>query len=77
MTDCIYPRPTDVDLDTLLDALYGAGADGAIVGTGNPETIAISIDGASTQEIDTIWSRAPGRLGIRTTAGPGDPRAKA
>lgn len=77
MTDRIFPRPSGVDLDTLLDALYAAGADRGIVGTGNPDTIGISIDGASIQEIDAIWYQALGRLGIGTSARPGDPDSKA
>lgn len=61
----------------VLDALYEAGADQGIVGTGNPDAIGISIVGASAQEIDAMWYRAMGRLGIRTSARPGDPSAKA
>lgn len=76
MTDRTYPRPADINLDTLLDALHAAGADRGIVGTGNPDAIGISITGASAQEIDAIWSHALGRLGIRTSVRPADSSAK-
>jgi hypothetical protein len=57
MTDRTYPRPA-VSEDALLDALYEAGADRGTVGTGNPNMIGISIDGATEAEIDAIWKRA-------------------
>lgn len=77
MTDRTYPRPADIDLDMILDALYEAGADQGIVGTGNPDAIGISITDATAEEIDAIWYRAMDRLGIRTSARPGDSSAKA
>jgi|GEM_PF-2743940 len=77
MTDRIYPRPAGVDLDTLLDALYAGAADRGIVGTGNPDTIGISITDAPAREIDAIWYQVLGRLGIGTSARPGDPDSKA
>jgi len=57
MVDRIYPRPS-VDLDALLDALCEAGVDKGTVGTGNPAMIGISMHGATSDEIDTIWDRA-------------------
>jgi hypothetical protein len=57
MTERTYPRPA-VDLDELLDALHDAGADAGTVGTGNPNMIAISIEGATDAEIDAIWDQA-------------------
>lgn len=57
MADRTYPRP-DVPLDDLLDALYEAGVDQGVVGTGYPAMIGISISGATDEEIDDIWRRA-------------------
>jgi len=57
MTDRTYPRPA-VDLDALLDALHEAGADAGTIGTGNPDLVGLSIDGATEAELDAIWERA-------------------
>ena len=57
MTDRTYPRPAG-NLDALLDALHEAGADAGVVGTGNPDLIGISVEGATAEEIDAIWERA-------------------
>lgn len=60
ITDRIYLRPP-VDIDALLDALYEACADVGTVATGNSETIANSIKGATAKEIDENWARATAR----------------
>ncbi len=60
MTDRTYPRPA-VELDALIDALYEAGANSGTVGTGNPDMIEISIEGAPAEEIDAIWEKATAR----------------
>jgi hypothetical protein len=63
MADSTYPRPAG-DEGALVDALCEAGADAGIIGTGKPDMIGLSIDGATAEEIDAIWARATRELAL-------------
>lgn len=55
MTTCSYPRPAAL-FDELVDALKEVGADS--VGLADPATVTVSVDEATTEEIDKIWEDA-------------------